>query len=124
LRIGILRLSAGNSEEPKKRIRLAGYLLCSELELAFIFRLSAPSPAGFRRVMAVSAIHCDHIIEDDHILRHFLPASRDTLVHAKARNPVMFFYALRAFAISGATDTVLTPLSRVSVASTASTPER
>jgi len=34
------------------------------------------------------------------------------------------FYALRAFAISGATDTVLTPLSRVSVASTASTPER
>ena len=35
-----------------------------------------------------------------------------------------FFYALSAFAISGATDTVLTPLSRVSVASTASTPER
>jgi len=31
---------------------------------------------------------------------------------------------LIAFAINGATDTVLTPLSRVSVASTASTPER
>ena len=35
-----------------------------------------------------------------------------------------FLYALSAFAISGATDTVLTPLSSVSVASTASTPER
>jgi hypothetical protein len=34
------------------------------------------------------------------------------------------FYTLSAFAISGATETVLTPLSRVSVASTASTPER
>lgn len=35
-----------------------------------------------------------------------------------------FLYALSAFAMSGATDTVLTPLSSVSVASTASTPER
>lgn len=91
----ILREENGTPQEPAGR---------------FIARLALTTSQPFS-----SARKCN--------LRALSRLARETLVHSKPRKP-MLFYALSALAISGATETVLTPLSRVSVASTASTPER